>query len=78
MQWGGAAPAAHSGGGPLGGGAAEQSARFVEPVEVRVHVVHGLNGETIAVVDVGLNDLPKASVVCSPTKLQTRRLRQNV
>jgi hypothetical protein len=31
-----------------GGGAAKQSARIVEPVEVRVHVVHGLNGKTIA------------------------------
>jgi len=49
MQWGGAAPAAHtsSRGGPPGGGAAEESARLVEPVEVRVHVVRGLTGETI-------------------------------
>ena len=34
MRWGGAAPVEHCGGGPLGGGAAELSARIVEPVEV--------------------------------------------
>jgi len=44
----GAAPAVHSGGGPLGGCAAKQSARIVEPAEVPVHVVYGLTGETIA------------------------------
>jgi len=47
-QWGRISPAAHSGGDPLGGGAAEQSARIVEPVDVRVHVVHGLTGKAIA------------------------------
>ena len=48
MQWGGAAPAAHGGGGPLGGGATEQVGRSGEHEELHVHVVHCPNGATIA------------------------------